>query len=317
MEIDYSREYRALIEAYKKAGGDTEGLLNSEYGSLVIDNHDVLAKNEVPGLHIKYEKIEDGVKVYITIENGVKIKNPIHLCFGMLPREGKQIIQSHFHIGKDAKVSFLAHCSFPEAEHIEHIMESAVFLEEHAEMSYVEQHYHSESGGAFVYPRLRGKLGKGSRLTEEFKLKNGRVGYLYIDYEVDQGKKSSCDLMTKVFGKAEDKIYVKETLKLNGEGASGTAKSRLIMINKAHGNVLGEIEGNAPYTRGHVDCYEVVQNDGCFASSTPKISVKNPLSKVTHEAAIGRINKKELETLMARGLTEDEAVQLIVNGLLK
>ena len=317
MERDYSKEYQAIVEAYKKAGGDEEGLLNREYASLVINNDDVLAKNEVPGLKIRYEKIPDGVKVYITVEDGVKVKNPVHLCFGMLPREGKQVIQSDFQVGKNAKVDFLAHCSFPEAEHIEHIMESRVVLDEGAEMSYVEQHYHSESGGTFVYPRLKGKLGKNSRLIEEFKLKNGRVGYLYIDYEVEQGEESSCELMTKIFGKVDDKIYVKETLKLDAPGASGTAKSRLVMVDKAYGNVLGEIEGNAPYTRGHIDCYEVVQDNGGSASSTPRISVNNPLSKVTHEAAIGRINKKELETLMARGLTEDEAVQLIVNGLLR
>ena len=317
MDINYSKEYEAIVEAYKKAGGNPEGLLNSEYASMVINNHDVLAKNEVPGLHIDYSKIKDGVKVIINVDEGVRVKNPVHLCFGMLPREGRQVIDSDFHIGKNAKISFLAHCSFPDAEHIEHIMKSQVTLDDGAEMAYVEQHYHSESGGTFVYPKLSAKIGKGARLVEEFKLKNGRVGLLDIDYEVDQGPSSSCELLTKVFGKKNDKIDVKESIHLNGEYASGTAKSRLVMIDQASGNVLGEVEGNAAHSRGHIDCYEVVQDEGSIATSTPKISVTNPLSKVTHEAAIGRINKKELETLMARGLNEENAVELIVNGLLR
>jgi len=37
---------------------------------------------------------------------------------------------------------------------------------------------------------------------------------------------------------------------------------------------------------------------------------------VTHEAAIGSVNKKELETLMARGLDEDSAVDVIIRGML-
>jgi len=40
-------------------------------------------------------------------------------------------------------------------------------------------------------------------------------------------------------------------------------------------------------------------------------------AKVTHEAAIGSVDKKQLETLMSRGLDESEAVDVIVRGLLK
>jgi Fe-S cluster assembly scaffold protein SufB len=38
---------------------------------------------------------------------------------------------------------------------------------------------------------------------------------------------------------------------------------------------------------------------------------------VTHEAAIGTVNRKELESLLARGLDEDEAVDLIIRGMLR
>jgi Fe-S cluster assembly scaffold protein SufB len=45
--------------------------------------------------------------------------------------------------------------------------------------------------------------------------------------------------------------------------------------------------------------------------------VEHPLAKVTHEAAIGSVDQKQLETLMAHGLTPDEAVDLIIMGLLR
>jgi Fe-S cluster assembly scaffold protein SufB len=38
---------------------------------------------------------------------------------------------------------------------------------------------------------------------------------------------------------------------------------------------------------------------------------------VTHEAAIGTVNKKELETLMARGLDEETAVDTIIRSMLR
>jgi len=49
----------------------------------------------------------------------------------------------------------------------------------------------------------------------------------------------------------------------------------------------------------------------------PIIKVTNDKAELTHEASIGRVNKKELETLMARGLDEDEATDMIVRGMLK
>ena len=47
------------------------------------------------------------------------------------------------------------------------------------------------------------------------------------------------------------------------------------------------------------------------------MNVTNPLAKVTHEAAIGSVDKKRLETLMAHGLTPEEAVDVIVEGVLR
>jgi Fe-S cluster assembly scaffold protein SufB len=38
---------------------------------------------------------------------------------------------------------------------------------------------------------------------------------------------------------------------------------------------------------------------------------------VTHEAAVGSVDSKQLETPLARGLSEDEAVDLIIQGLLR
>jgi hypothetical protein len=46
------------------------------------------------------------------------------------------------------------------------------------------------------------------------------------------------------------------------------------------------------------------------------VRVSDPRAQVTHEAAIGTVNRKELETLMARGLDEEAAVDTIVRGML-
>jgi Fe-S cluster assembly scaffold protein SufB len=51
---------------------------------------------------------------------------------------------------------------------------------------------------------------------------------------------------------------------------------------------------------------------GGHASAIPIVRVFHPEAKVTHEAAIGSVDKKELETLMARVMSPEQAVELIV-----
>jgi Fe-S cluster assembly ATPase SufC len=52
------------------------------------------------------------------------------------------------------------------------------------------------------------------------------------------------------------------------------------------------------------------------SENIPQVIVGKDQAQITHGAAIGRVNKKELETLMARGLDEDAAVDVIVRGML-
>jgi hypothetical protein len=90
-----------------------------------------------------------------------------------------------------------------------------------------------------------------------------------------------------------------------------------VLSDKAKAEVKGETYGNAPFARGHVDCIELVNGTEAVAIAIPIVSVTDGRAKITHEAAIGSIDKKQVETLMARGLDESEAVDVIVKGILK
>jgi hypothetical protein len=53
------------------------------------------------------------------------------------------------------------------------------------------------------------------------------------------------------------------------------------------------------------------------ARAEPIVEVSHPLAKVTHEAAVGTVDQNQLETLMARGLSPEEAIEVIVTGILR
>jgi hypothetical protein len=56
--------------------------------------------------------------------------------------------------------------------------------------------------------------------------------------------------------------------------------------------------------------------DRAVARAVPIVQVDHPQAHVTHEAAIGSVDSKQLQTLMSRGLSEDDATEMIIDGLL-
>ncbi len=159
-------------------------------------------------------------------------------------------------------------------------------------------------------------VGRNGRYFTDFTLTTGRVGKLEIDYAVDAGEGSVAELTARVFGHGNDEITIAEKIVLSGENARGLVKARVAVEDEATAEIRGITEGNAAGARGHVDCMEIVK-DHAVAKAIPLVQVNNPLAKVTHEAAIGSVDKRQLETLIAHGLAPEEAVDVIVKGILR
>jgi len=312
----WSNEMVAMLDAYQQAGGDPDALQLPEVATLVVSANNVLIAHEIPGVHFEAESLEHGVKARISVEPGVKIQRPVHLCFGVVPAEGVQEIITDYEIGDGAEVQFLAHCSFPNATHIKHRMQASIHVGKNASLTYTEEHYHGQTGGVEVLPRAEVSVEDGGRFLTTFSLTRGRVGRLALNYVVDASAGALVEMTTKVYGTGDDQISVTEVVRLNGENARGLTKTRVAVRDTAISQVFTSMEGNSPGARGHMDCTEIVR-DAAEARNTPIVIVRDDQAQVTHEAAIGTVNRKELESLLARGLSEDEAVDLIIRGLIQ
>lgn len=309
-------ELDALMKAFGEAGGDKAILENNEIAHLVADGHKLLSMKSIEGLEVDAKETLTGIRAKITVKEGIKIKNPVHLCFGVLHKKGTQKIRMDVTLEKNSSAHFIAHCIFPNAEKVRHIMDAVVNISEGAEMRYSETHYHGLYGGTEVIPKSVVKIGKDGRYFTDFTLTNGRVGKLGIDYTVEAGENSVAELTARVFGHANDDIKIREKVVLEGKNSRSIIKTRVAIEDDAQAEVTGITEGNAEGARGHVDCMEIVK-DRAVAKAIPIVNVTNQLAKVTHEAAIGSVDKRQMETLMAHGLTPEEAVDVIVKGILK
>ncbi|MCD6311244.1 MAG: SufD family Fe-S cluster assembly protein [Elusimicrobia bacterium] len=308
--------HSALEELLNSINKKPDELHDSHIAHLVVHRNKVLGSHLVQGLKMDVTEEKDGISVIMKIEDGAVVENPVQICFGMLPESGTQKIIMDVNCGKNSKISIIAHCSFPNAVDITHIMEAKINVEEGAEYSYFERHVHGESGGTKVYPKAKVNLEKGARFATEFELIKGRVGLIDIAYETDCGENSALEMTARISGYGNDVIRINETGHLNGKNSRGFLNSRIAVRDSARADIYNKLTASAAFARGHVDCKEIVQ-DNAVASAIPVVEVSHPKARITHEAAIGSVDSKQLQTLMARGLSEKEAVALIIQGLLK
>lgn len=312
----WAGELSDMMDAYSQAGGDPEVIQLPEVATLVVSENRVLTSHEIPGIHFHAEPLEHGVKARITVDAAAKIDKTVHLCFGVIPEEGLQEILAEYDIGADAQVKFLAHCSFPNAIKVQHLMQAHIHVGEGASMTYTEEHYHGPHGGIEVRPHAEVTVAEAGRFVTTFSLTRGRVGLIDLDYLVHVAAKGIVEMTTKAYGTQDDHITVREVVKLEGPQARGITKTRVAVRNQAVSEIYTAMEGNAPGARGHMDCTEIVR-DQAEARNMPLVIVRDDHAQVTHEAAIGTVNRKELESLLARGLEEDEAVDLIIRGMIR
>jgi uncharacterized protein len=297
-------------------GAEPAVLDDTQIAHVVGHGHRILSRRSVPGLHLDLEETQDAIVGKMVIEAGVTIAQPIHMCFGLVHPTGRQEIRIDVTVEEAATARVLAHCLFPFAQAAQHLMKATMDIGPGASLTYTEGHYHGPHGGMQVLPHATIKIGKGARYFSDFSLLSGSVGRLDIDYLVDVEEEGIAELSAKIFAHKTDHIMLKEAVILRGERSRGLIKTRVVLEDQAQAEITGITEAHAKGARGHVDCMEIVQGQA-HASAIPIVRVFHPEAKVTHEAAIGSVDKKELETLMARGLTPEQAVEMIVSGILR
>ncbi|MCB9658478.1 MAG: Fe-S cluster assembly protein SufB [Sandaracinaceae bacterium] len=77
------------------------------------------------------------------------------------------------------------------------------------------------------------------------------------------------------------------------------------------------IARSAEGARNYTQCDSLLIGGHCQAHTVPYVDVKNPTAKVEHEATTSRIGEDQLFYCQQRGLSEEDAVSLIVNGFAK
>jgi Fe-S cluster assembly protein SufB len=80
---------------------------------------------------------------------------------------------------------------------------------------------------------------------------------------------------------------------------------------------LVEISKNAQNARNYTVCDSILIGENCGAHTFPYIEVKNSSAQLEHEATTSKIGEDQIFYCQQRGMSEEDALSLIVNGFCK
>ncbi|MCF2870539.1 Fe-S cluster assembly protein SufB [Octadecabacter sp. G9-8] len=104
-----------------------------------------------------------------------------------------------------------------------------------------------------------------------------------------------------------------------GKNTKSRIVSKGISAGKAQNTYRGlvSMHPRAKDSRNYTQCDSLLIGDKCGAHTVPYIEVKNNSSRVEHEATTSKVDDDQLFYCRSRGMDEEEAVALVVNGFCK
>ncbi len=104
-----------------------------------------------------------------------------------------------------------------------------------------------------------------------------------------------------------------------GRNTKSTIISKGISAGKAQNSYRGLVKmfPTANNARNYTQCDSLLIGDQCGAHTFPYMEIKNPSAKVEHEATTSKIAEDQLFYCRQRGMSEEDAVNMIVNGFCK
>ncbi|MDG2535584.1 Fe-S cluster assembly protein SufB [Sphingomonas sp. HITSZ_GF] len=265
----------------------------------------------------------DGTFVYVP--EGVRCPMELSTYFRINAENTGQFERTLIVADKGAYVSYLEGCTAPmrDENQLHAAVVELVALDD-AEIKYstVQNWYPGDEngvGGIFNFVTKRalceGKNSKvswtqvetGSAITWKYPscvLKgDGSVGEFY-SVAVTNGRQQA-DTGTKM-------LHI-------GKNTRSTIVSKGISAGRSDNTYRGKVLVNAgaENVRNFTQCDSLLLGDQCGAHTVPYIEVKNPTAQIEHEATTSKISEDQMFYAMQRGLDQEAAVALIVNGFAK
>ncbi|MDQ2093019.1 Fe-S cluster assembly protein SufB [Rhodalgimonas zhirmunskyi] len=265
----------------------------------------------------------DGSFVYVP--PGVRCPMELSTYFRINAENTGQFERTLIIADKGSYVSYLEGCTAPQRDTAQlHAAVVEIIIEEDAEVKYstVQNWFPGDENG---------KGGIYNFVTKRADCRGDRAKVMWTQVETGSAvtwKYPSCILRGD---DSQGEFYSIAITNNHQEADTGTkmihlgknTKSRIVSKGISAGVAQNTYRGlvsmhpKAKNSRNYTQCDSLLIGDKCGAHTVPYIEVKNNSSRVEHEATTSKVDDEQMFYCRQRGMDEEEAVALIVNGFAK
>ena len=175
---------------------------------------------------------------------------------------------------------------------------------------------HNWSENIFVRPRSAAIIDEGGTFVSNYVCMQPVADLQMYPKAYCKGAGSKAMFNNIIYVGGNSKMSVGSLIDFQGEGSGGEIVSRNIVKDNAQVAAPARLLANNTRVKAHMECRGLILNDGASVSAVPELYSRYKDVDMSHEAAVGKIADKEINYLMSRGLSRDDATSLIVRGFL-
>lgn len=266
----------------------------------------------------------DGSFVYVP--KGVRSPIELSTYFRINERETGQFERTLIIAEPSSYVSYLEGCTAPAYD--EHQLHAAVvelIAHEDAEIKYstVQNWYAGDKetgkGGIYNFVTKRGKCaGNRSKISWTQVEAGAAITWKYPSC-ILQGDDSVGEFYSVALTNGKMQADTGTKMIHLGKGTRSTIISKGISADTSSNSYRGlvHIGAGAEGARNFTQCDSMLVKNACSANTFPYIEVYNETAEVEHEASTSKMNEEQLFYLQSRGISQEEAIQMMVNGFCK
>jgi len=265
----------------------------------------------------------DGSFVYIP--EGVRCPMELSTYFRINAENTGQFERTLIIADKGAYVSYLEGCTAPQRDENQlhaAVVELVVLDDAEIKYSTVQNWYPGDEngkGGIYNFVTKRADCrGRNSRVSWTQVETGSAITWKYPSC-ILRGDNSRGEFYSIAVSNGAQQVDSGTKMIHLGKNTSSRIISKGISAGKSSNAYRGLVSAHRRATgaRNYTQCDSLLIGDKCSAHTVPYIEARNPSANFEHEATTSKISEDQLFYCMQRGMNEEEAVALIVNGFVR
>ncbi|KAB2658982.1 Fe-S cluster assembly protein SufB [Brucella tritici] len=265
----------------------------------------------------------DGSFVYVP--KGVRCPMELSTYFRINEKNTGQFERTLIIADEGAYVSYLEGCTAPQRDENQlHAAVVELIALENAEIKYstVQNWFPGDKdgkGGIYNFVTKRGDCrGDNSKISWTQVETGSAITWKYPSC-ILRGDNSRGEFYSIAVSNGHQQIDSGTKMLHLGKNTSSRIISKGISAGKSNNTYRGQVSAHrkAENARNFTQCDSLLIGNDCGAHTVPYIEAKNATAQFEHEATTSKISEDQLFYVMQRGIPEEEAIALIVNGFVK